>query len=812
MKKIYALITIFLFFFIVLNHSTFGQVSHGGTPYSIIFQMDDDYQVVNLNKPDMVKIHEDDLMKDALGGPAPRRMGVSVKANLGMNNSGTWTDLPGLGKVWRIGIVVKDALAIGVYYDQFKIPEGGELYLYNYDKSQVIGSFTHKNNPPSNLFATQFTAGDKVILEYFQPDNVKEGAQINISELAYAYRDINFGYDSERASWWCMIDVACEEGDGWENQIKGAARISIKIGGSYFWCSGSLINNTEHDRTPYFLTASHCGGAASSSDLNQWIFYFNYQATTCDGNSSGYDSKTGCALKARDPSEADNGSDFYLVQINGSIPDNFDVYYNGWNRTNDNEDAPNGVGVHHPAGDIKKISTYDYPLASSSYWNGQPTHWKLNWAETANGTSIMQGGSSGSPIFDANGLIMGDLTGGYTSNSCETPSPAYYGKMYWSWDKNGTTDATQLEPWLDPNGTGIEKLPGVSWEEIEPEADFMVFDAEINQGDTVYFNDLSGPGILEWEWDFEGGDPDESTETEPYVVYTDTGYFDVTLYVVNADGEDTELKEDYIHVGPMALPEANFTADDTIVGPSEKVYFTDLSTGIVQDWAWEFEGGSPATSTNQNPIVRYSNTGIFDVMLVVSNFGGSDTITKLGYITVTDALPEADFEADHVHINQGETVNFTDLSTNGPDSWEWVFEGGTPETSTEQHPQDIMYSEGGAFTVTLTVDNGIGEDTKIAEDYILVNWVGIDEFSGPNDFRIYPNPGSGLFILEFASVVDEQLTITITDSFGKLIKESRVWKTGNTHTIDLEGNEKGFYFVSIDNGVEQIVKKLTIIK
>ena len=123
-----------------------------------------------------------------------------------------------------------------------------------------------------------------------------------------------------------------------------------------------------------------------------------------------------------------------------------------------------------------------------------------------------------------------------------------------------------------------------------------------------------------------------------------------------------------------------------------------------------------------------------------------------------------------------------------------------------------MYSEGGAFTVTLTVDNGIGEDTKVVEDYILVNWVGIDEFEGPNDFKIYPNPGSGIFALEFANSDSQQLNITVTDSFGKLIKEEQLVRTTSTLTIDLEGYEKGFYFVSIDNGIEQVVKKLTVIQ
>ena len=72
----------------------------------------------------------------------------------------------------------------------------------------------------------------------------------------------------------------------------------------------------------------------------------------------------------------------------------------------------------------------------------------------------MQGGSSGSPIFDQDKLIMGDLSGGYASNACDNPSPAWYGKIWYSWDQNGTTPATRLKDWLDPGNTGIIKQPG----------------------------------------------------------------------------------------------------------------------------------------------------------------------------------------------------------------------------------------------------------------------------------------------------------------------------------------------------------------
>jgi PKD repeat protein len=344
---------------------------------------------------------------------------------------------------------------------------------------------------------------------------------------------------------------------------------------------------------------------------------------------------TGCLLRARDGSYADAGSDFDLVEFNNSIPDYYDVYYNGWNRTNSNEDAESGVGIHHPAGDIKKISTYDFPLQSSNFWNGLPTHWQLFWAETVNGKSIMQGGSSGSPVFDSNGLIMGDLTGGYASNSCETPSPAYYGKFYYSWDQNGTTSSSQLKPWLDPDNTGIEKLPGVSWEIIPPEADYEANNTTITQGETVAFTDLSGPGILSWEWSFEGGEPSSSIEEDPFVVYPDTGYFSVSLTVVNADGTDTELKTDYIHVQQMQMPEAEFEANNTMVEPGAIVYFTDLSLNNPTEWEWILEGASPSNSSQQNPIVRYNDPGIFDVTLISSNLGGSDTLTKEDYIHVS---------------------------------------------------------------------------------------------------------------------------------------------------------------------------------
>ncbi len=811
MKKITPVIILIVSLLLAGALNLSAQISQGGTPPSFSYNIPNGFEWQQLQSPDMVSINNEDLIEDATRGPGPRRMGVSIYVNKGIKEAGTWTVLPNGDKVWRLGLEVPNALALGVYYDDFYIPEGGKLFLYNDNRNQVIGAYTATNNPAKHLFSTQFIQGDKVILEYLQPKSVTEKARIHVSELAYAYRDIDFMFHETRSAWWCMIDVACSEGDAWENQINGVARISIKIGSNYYWCSGSLINNTDNDRTPYFLTASHCGGNASTGDLNQWIFYFNYQATTCNGTASGYNTMSGCQFKAHDPSHADSGSDFYLVEFNNTIPNFYDVYYNGWNRTNSNEDAGNGVSIHHPAGDIKKISTYDTPLTSTTAWNGLPTHWRVIWAQTVHGRSIMQGGSSGSPIFDSNGLIMGSLTGGYTSNSCTTPSPAFYGKMWYSWDQNGNTPSTRLKDWLDPGNTGIEKLPGVSWQIIPPIADFTADTTTITQSDTVFFTDLSGPGILSWQWVFESGDPDSSNIQNPYSVYSDTGFFDVSLYVTNADGNDTELKTNYIHVLPMQPPVADFTADNTVISPNSKVHYTDLSSGEPNQWYWAFDGGDPATSTLQNPISRYSTLGTYNVKLIAYNLGGSDSIVKENYITVTNEVPQADFDANNTNIMQDDSVNFTDLSTGMPTAWYWSFEGATPDTSNEQNPQNIKYTQGGSFTVSLTVENGVGQDTKTIENYIHVDWVDIQKSKTGKYFDIYPNPGKGIFVVKLKENSGEPVLLEVSNAYGKLVLKQQIKQYENQIKINLMNYSDGIYFVKIKQSNIETTQKLTLI-
>lgn len=169
-------------------------------------------------------------------------------------------------------------------------------------------------------------------------------------------------------------------------------------------------------------------------------------------------------------------------------------------------------------------------------------------------------------------------------------------------------------------------------------------------------------------------------------------------------------------------PVCDFSASQTTVTAGSTVNFTDLSTNFPTSWSWTFSGGTPTSSTVQNPSVVYNTAGVYTVSLTVVNGAGNDTETKTNYITVTAVTtpPVANFTANATSISAGGSVNFTDLSTNLPTSWSWTFAGGNPSTSTSQNPSNIIYAAQGIYDVSLTVTNAYGNDTETKTGYIVV--------------------------------------------------------------------------------------------
>ena len=475
MKKLLAFTLIFISFLAQT------QISSGGIPTSFhkkkhgIF-VPNNYQIEQITSPDLDKINLDDEHAEKNG--KPYRVAVNTPVDLNIFNHGTWTTFEDGSKIWRLGIRIKDAKALGIYFsEKLVVPKGGQLFAYNASHTQFIGAYT---NHTDDFTALEMVQGDEITLEYFMPQGQTILPNIKIKNIAYFYRGVGERMrsfvdgrpvDDDRADA-CQVDVACSEITGWEPQRDAVVKYTFVLGTGTFLCSGAIINNTAQDCTPFVLTANHCGEPTNSSDIQDHVWYFNYQRPTCSvGNTSPYNgaqsqtmsggsfrasSQLGTHLAANNNQVS--GSDFTLLELSDSIPSAYNVFYAGWTRTN--AGSSSGVGIHHPSGDEKKISTYNTSVVSTTYnggWSG--AHWQVYWIATANGHGVTEGGSSGSPLFNTNGNIVGHLSGG--SSFCSAPTqPDLYGKFNKAWNQDGTAANSQLKSWLDPLNTGVTELAG----------------------------------------------------------------------------------------------------------------------------------------------------------------------------------------------------------------------------------------------------------------------------------------------------------------------------------------------------------------
>jgi PKD repeat protein len=227
----------------------------------------------------------------------------------------------------------------------------------------------------------------------------------------------------------------------------------------------------------------------------------------------------------------------------------------------------------------------------------------------------------------------------------------------------------------------------------------------------VKFTDLSLGSPTAWKWDF--GDGILSAEQNPAHTFTAGGAYDVSL-TVTRDGE-SDTSTQVVNVG--GVPVADFSGAPVSANTLDVIRFTDKSTSAPTAWTWDF--GDTATSTDQNPAHVYQLRGIYTVSLTVRNENGKDTETKQNYINI-GMPPKAEFIPTYAPYEQYRIpmrVNFIDQSINNPTSWSWDF--GDGETSTAQNPAH-SYLAAGTYTVSMTVKNTFGTDTKTSRDLIVV--------------------------------------------------------------------------------------------
>ncbi len=424
------------------------QISHGGEPYNWKNRNHSEVGFYSLPAQNIEALRQEDEQVDPLKN-SPYRFGANVAVDLDVNNSGSWTYLPNGDRIWRIGINSSGATSLNFVFDQYQLPEDGRVFVYAADGSQLIGSFTSENASQVGSLGVGLIFSNAIVIEYHEPEAAIGTGYLHIDNVTHGYRSALGGIEStlEKAgpfgnSGSCNINVNCPEGLPYGIQKRSVAVIVVGNSGI---CTGALVNNTAQDNKPYFLTANHC--TPGNNQIQNWVFYFNHDAAACNGNTGPTNqSVSGATVRAKNLL-----SDFALVEMNNPVPPSYNACYSGWDATDSQSSVSSAYGIHHPGGDVKKIC----------FENNAPYHQSLGgfasevWYIDEWELGVTEGGSSGSPLFNQSGAIIGQLAGGAAAcnGSVNNGLFDFYGRIGVSWN-TGSTSTTRLRDWLDPGNTG----------------------------------------------------------------------------------------------------------------------------------------------------------------------------------------------------------------------------------------------------------------------------------------------------------------------------------------------------------------------
>ncbi len=430
---------LFLIFLILVSFAVNAQITKKGTPYYFMNDFPSEIPVIETPTFDVEILLEEDQNEVMI---KPYRFAKVFSVNLNFKEESNSVEDEN-NNIWILKIKSENAKSIGLVFSDFELPAGAKLFIYDKNKTHLIGAITSENNKENKILPITYIPADELIIEYSEPKSAENKADFVVVQISHDYRGA-----FEKGSQYCEVNINCSEGDDWQTVKHAVCKYTYSSGGNGYMCSGALIANTQLDDTPYFLTANHC--VSTDDEASSAVFYFNYEATTCDGT-TGSTSQTvsGATIKAT----ANNHLDFSLLEMTSVPPQSYQPYYAGWDRSTS---APTGTTcIHHPAGDIKKISKDNDVAGTGTFGSGYDSekHWLVGDWEL--GTT--EGGSSGSPLFNADQLIIGDLSGGEAN--CDYNYNDYYQKIDASWDDYSTQNE-QLKHWLDPISSNYTTLNG----------------------------------------------------------------------------------------------------------------------------------------------------------------------------------------------------------------------------------------------------------------------------------------------------------------------------------------------------------------
>jgi len=263
--------------------------------------------------------------------------------------------------------------------------------------------------------------------------------------------------------------------------------------------------------------------------------------------------------------------------------------------------------------------------------------------------------------------------------------------------------------------------------------------------------------------------------------------------------------------------QAAFASNTTNTCIEEVIEYYDMSSGGAISWEWEFEGGSPATSTNQNPMVAYFSSGTFDVSLTVSDGSESSTLLLEDYITVVESpeVPGTPAGDDEVATNYTTSTEYVTTGANFADSFTWEIspaEAGT--ISGDGTTGTVEWTPWWIGTATITV-KGMNEECGEGEfsdgfDVTCYLATGIGETGDVVGIQVYPNPSTGQFTIRFDYNIGST-NIIVNNLLGEIIFEEVTETVGErSFNIDLSEYPEGIYFVKMKTDNSEQIKKVII--
>jgi hypothetical protein len=660
--------------------------------------------------------------------------------------------------------VCKNALTVNLTFSQTFIPKGNELYVYNPSKDFILGKFTASHLYNGEL-GTELVPGEKTIVEYFVPKGSSIG-NVNICTVTHGYRTPDeFLLKAFGGSGACNVNVNCPEGAAWTQQRNSVVML---VSGSNGFCTGALINNTLNDGKPYVLTANHC-----YSNPATWIFRFQWESPSCINPSTSptFQSLSGAVLRAQG-----TPSDFCLVEItgglvNGSVPAAYTPYFSGWDNTE--TISPSAVCIHHPSGDIKKIAIENNALISTNF-GGSPSnsHWGvLSWD-----LGVTEPGSSGSPLFNQNRRIIGQLHGGASACGASVLSDEY-GKVSVSWNPAGSTTSGQLKHWLDPNNTNASFIDGYD----PSNAPTITLDAGLSNS-TFIQTSLCGSNYIPNVTISNGG---SQTVTTAVISYSIDGG---TAQNYNWNGSLAQFQTQVINLPPVQLLPGNHTFSATV---------SQVNNGV--------DELSINNATNTQFLVTAINqtSNLLKVTLLTDNYSSETYMEVLSSNgTVVWFQGNESFAGTYGTNNTpGPTDPTSPLLDNTTYNWD------VPLSLNDCYTFKIYdyygdgldgFMEDGSLSLanhnninfyTLSPPN-FGAELGIV--FKNISTIGIEE-SENQELNVFPNPANDLLFINLPSSAKQ---ISIVDIYGKLIYSEPVLL--ESHELKISSLASGTYWLKVD--------------